>query len=204
MKFRLVVLALAAAPLPAMASIRLASAAPAGMAASAPSPRALCLTAGEVNSALGGNFRAIPGTSLGNMGPGIYNLQIAKKAGLVKSYGVTYTRQHPGETMVLNGVNLFRTTAFARSSITRVLRVYGTASSRSSGVRAVLSRDLGDSAAYVSFQERIGHGAVLHGLGIIFSQGRYAADVMIYSTSTVDRGKVLALARSVDNRIRKA
>jgi hypothetical protein len=157
-----------------------------------------------VNSALGGTFRVMPGTSIGNMGPGMSNLQIVKKAGLVSSYEVTYTRQRPGETMVLNGVNLFRTAAFARSSIGRVLRAYGTESSRSSGVRAVPSHDLGEAAATVTFQERIGHGGVLHGLGIIFSQGRYAADVMVYSTSTVDRGKVLALARAVDTRIQNA
>jgi hypothetical protein len=106
--------------------------------------------------------------------------------------------------MVLNGVNLFHTTAFAKSSIGRVLRAYGAASSQSSGVRATSSHDLGESAAYVTFQEHIGHGAVLHGLGIIFSQGRYAADVMIYSTSTVDRGKVLSLAKFVDTRIQNA
>lgn len=204
MKLQSIIVALAAALLPAIGSVGIMFAAPAGAAAPAASPQALCLTAGEVNGTLGGTFRAIPGTSLGNMGPGIYNLQIAKKAGLVTSYGVTYTRQHPGETMVLNGVNLFRTTAFARSSIGRVLKAYGTASSHSSGVGATPSHDLGESAAYVTFQESIGHGAVLHGLGIIFSQGRYAADVMIYSTSTVDRGKVLSLARSVDSRIQKA
>jgi hypothetical protein len=106
--------------------------------------------------------------------------------------------------MLLNGVNLFRTTAFARSSIGRVLRAYGTASSQSSGVRAVPSHDLGASAATVTFQARVAHGAVLDGLGIIFTRGRYAADVMVYSTSTVDRGKVLALARSVDTRIQNA
>jgi hypothetical protein len=176
----------------------------AGAYAPATSPRTLCLSAGEVNNTLGGTFRVIPGTSIGNMGPGMSNLQIVKKAGLVSSYEVTYTRQHPGETMVLNGVNLFRTAAFARSGIGRVLRAYRTASSQSSGVRAVPSHDVGDAAAIVTFQERIGHGAVLHGLGIIFSQGRYAADVMVYSTSTVDRGKVRALARSVDTRIQNA
>lgn len=200
MKLKSIAAALAAVPLLAAQGAMSASAAPVGAA----SPRTLCLSANEVNGTLGGTFRVIPGTSLGNMGPGIYNLQIAKKAGLVTSYGVTYTRQHPGETMVLNGVNLFRTTASARSSIGRVLRAYSTASSESSGVRVTLSHDLGESAAIITFQQRIGHGAVLHGLGIIFSQGRYAADVMVYSTSTVERGKILSLARSVDNRIQKA
>ena len=85
-----------------------------------------------------------------------------------------------------------------------MLAAYGTASSRKAGVRATATHDLGDADAIVSFQEKVGHGAVLHGLGIVFSRGRYAADVMIYSTSTVDRGKVLSLASSVDNRIQKA
>jgi hypothetical protein len=204
MKLHSIVVALTAAQVLAIGSVGAAFAAPSGASVPAPSPQALCLTAGEVSGALGGTFRAIPGTSLGNMGPGIYNLRIVMKAGLVSSFGVTYARGHPGETMVLNGVSLFRTAAFARRSIGRVLRAYGTASSRSSGVRALPSHDLGESATAVTFQERIGHGAVLHGLGIIFSQGRYAADVMVYSTSTVDRGKVLALARSVDTRIQNA
>jgi hypothetical protein len=200
MKFHSIAVALAAAVLAVDASAVSASAAPAGAA----SPRTLCLSAGEVNGTLGGTFRVLPGTSLGSMGPGIYNTQIVKKAGLVTSYAVTYTRQHPGETMVLNGVNLFRSSSFARSSIDRVVRAYGTPGSRRSGVTATRSHDLGDSDAIVTFQQKVGHGAVLHGIGIIFSQGRYAADVMIYSTSTVDRGKVLSLARSVDNRIQKA
>jgi hypothetical protein len=204
MKIRPIVVTLSAVLLMTAPNGMSAPARAAGAHEPTASPRTLCLSAGEVNSALGGTFRVIPGTSIGNMGPGMYNLQIVKKAGLVASYGVTYTRQHPGETMVLNGVNLFRTAAFARASIGRVLRAYGTASSQSSGVRAVPSHDLGQSAATVTFQERIGHGAVLHGFGIIFSHGRYAADVMVYSTSTVNRGKVLALARSVDTRIQNA
>ena len=204
MKLRSIVVALSAVLLMTAQIGMSTPAQAAGADAPATSLRALCLSAGEVNSALGGTFRMIPSTGLGNMGPDVNNLQIVKKAGLVSSYEVTYTRQRPGETMVLNGVNLFRTAAFARSSIGRVLRAYRTASSRSNGVRAVPSHHLGKSAAYVTFQQRIGHGAVLHGLGIIFSQGRYAADVMVYSTSTVNRGKVLALARSVDTRIQSA
>jgi hypothetical protein len=198
MKVQSIVVALAGALL-AAGSVIPASASP----ALAASPRSLCLTAGEVNSTLGGTFKVMPGTSIGNMGPGIYSLKIVKKAGLVKGYGITYTRQHPGETMVLSGVNLFRSTAFATASVDRVVKAYGTAKS-STGVRAATSHDLGDASAYVTFQQRIGHGAVLHGYGIIFSRGRYAADVMVYSTSTVDHGKVLSLSKSVDTRIKSA
>jgi hypothetical protein len=195
MKLQSILIALAVALLLAAQSV---------LSASAASPRALCLTAGEVNSTLGGTFRVLPGTSLGNMGPSMYSLQIVKKSGLVQGYGVTYTRKNPGETMVMSGVDLFRSSAFAKSSVGRVLRTYGTASNRRAGVRASASHDLGDAAAYVTFQQRVGHGAVLHGIGLIFSRGRYAADVMVYSTSAFDRGKVLSLAKSVDKRIQNA
>ena len=82
MKFQSIVVGLTSAIL-MVGSILPASAAWAHGSAAAASPRALCLTAAEVNAALGGSFRVMPGTSIGNMGPGFSSLQIVKKAGLV-------------------------------------------------------------------------------------------------------------------------
>jgi hypothetical protein len=170
-------------------------------AAQGTSLRTLALSLQDVTAAFGSGFRQQPGSSLGN---DVLNSRINAKVGRISGYGTMYMRQHPGPIMVDSGVNLFRNQGFAAASVRRVYTVFSSPQNRKDGVRVARLQGLGDAALILTYDLGTQKGVHFRELCVMFSQGTYAADVILVAGGAIDHAKLLSLAHTMDRRITNA
>lgn len=161
----------------------------------------LVLSLQDVTSAFGGGFIKQPGTNLDNT---VISSRISSKTGRITGYGIGYVRQHPGLVMVNSGVNLFKNAGFASAAVQRVYTVYSSPQNQKDRVHVEHLHGLGDAGLILSYDLGSQKGMHFRELCVMFSQGAYAADVIVVAGGSIDRGKLLSLANTMDSRIKNA
>jgi hypothetical protein len=154
-----------------------------------------------VTGAFGGGFVKQPGTNLGH---NLFGSQLDAKVGRISGYTTGYMRQHPGPVMLLSGVNLFKNRGFASAAVRRVYTVFSSAQNQKDRVHVEHLNGLGNAALVLSYDLGTQKGVHFRELCVMFSQGAYAADVILVSGGSADRTKLLSLAGTMSDRIKTA
>ena len=164
--------------------------------APATSPRALALASTDVTAAFGRGFtRQVSPLSATNPLTSLMNTRV----GRTSQYIVQYVRTHPGPTVVQSEVDLYKSAGLATVAIRRTFALDGKARFHAQHVP-----DLGQAAAVFSYDLGGQTGAHLRELGVLFSRGVYGAGVILVTAGSLDRGKLVSLARTLDSRIKSA
>jgi hypothetical protein len=161
----------------------------------------VALSLQDVTGAFGSGFVKQPGVGLGN---DVFGKKLTMKVGRVSGYETGYIRQHPGPIMLNSGVDLFRNKSFAVAAVQRVYTVYSNPQNQKSGVRVARLHGLGDAAFILTYDLGVQKGAHFRELTVMFSRGAYAADIVLVAGGSIDRGKLLSLANTMDTRIKHA